>query len=88
LIQDMIRALLFTRSSGQRQQIISADQVRRLEPRLLQILDWDLHRATVWSFLENYMTQGILSTQDAISFTQILKTDHVKAETTKVKVFR
>lgn len=33
----------------------------------MKLIEWSLYRVTVWSFLENYISQGLLVTSDAVS---------------------
>lgn len=70
LIEDMIKSLnqmqtnrLIVRSS------ITYEQVLQKEIEIMCKFEWRLHKVTVWSFLENYIVQGLLFTSDSVSLT-------------------
>lgn len=43
------------------------DKVIKHELEVMQVLNWDLHRSTVFSFIENYAIQGLAFTSDKVN---------------------
>ena len=45
---------------------VNYEQVTKNEVEILRVLNWNLHRITVYSFVENYLVQGIINTYDTV----------------------
>jgi hypothetical protein len=70
-ISDIVRTMntnsVKQRYAPNKSLIMTIDQVCKREIEILQLLDWNLNIVTPYSFIKNYLSQGIVLSTDKIS---------------------